>query len=174
MVRGAVGPFGEVVVERRALFRPQDDGTAVARLGGDGFPEAVFRGKRRSGRPSLSGAGLAVAGREAGLTSGARGLRRGGRALRIGYDGRKYVYSCEGLGKAKVLCRDGVRIAVETGQFVPDAGSVRSGCAVGAVDAVDLAIALVLEEADTDSLTLAGAVLSAPFALLHHFSDRAE
>ncbi|MGX1312931.1 hypothetical protein RKD24_003050 [Streptomyces calvus] len=39
---------------------------------------------------------------------------------------------------------------------------------------MDLALAIVLEEVDTDVLTLAGAALSSPFALMQHFSDRAE
>ena len=39
---------------------------------------------------------------------------------------------------------------------------------------MDLAIAIVLEEVDTDVLTLTGAALSSPFALMQHFSDRTD
>ena len=171
---GDLGRFGSVTVEHCPLYLPHEKGMSAARLSGPAFPETVFRGKRRTGLPSLTKAELTLAGRPAELRFNARALRKGDRALRISYEGREYVYSAEGLGKAKVLERAGVRVAVEPGQFVPAAGTMRAGSATGPVDAVDLAIAVVLEAVDTDVLTLGGTALSSPFALLHHFSDRAE
>ncbi|MEV0125027.1 hypothetical protein AB0I16_26420 [Streptomyces sp. NPDC050703] len=172
---GDVGRFGNVTVERCPLYRPAEKGMDTVRLSGPGFPETIFRGKRRSGQPSLSRAELTLAGRPAELRFNARALRKEDRALRISYEGREYVYSTEGLGKAKVLTRADVRVAMEPGQYVPaGAGTKRTGTATGPVDAVDLAVAVVLEAVDTDVLTLSGTALSSPFALLHHFSDRAE
>jgi hypothetical protein len=172
---GEVGHFGAVVVERCPLYRPLDKGMDTARLSGPAFPETVFKGKRRSGRPSLFKAELTLDGAHAELRFNSRAMRKEDRALRIAYEGREYVYSVEGLGKAKVLERGGVRVTLEPGQFVPSAGGAAvTGTATGPVDAVDLALAIVLEEVDTDVLTLAGAALSSPFALMQHFSDRAE
>ncbi|WP_447038397.1 hypothetical protein [Streptomyces sp. DSM 118878] len=171
---GDLGRFGSVTVEYCPLYLPLEKGMSAARLSGPALPEAIFRGKRRTGQPSLSKAELTLDGRPAELRFNSRALRKEDRALRISYEGREYVYSAEGLGKAKVLERAGVRVAVEPGQFVPAAGTMRAGSATGPVDAVDLAIAIVLEAVDTDVLTLGGTALSSPFALLHHFSDRAE
>ncbi|MET4659803.1 hypothetical protein ABID80_003523 [Streptomyces sp. PvP037] len=174
-LRGDVGHFGPVTVERCPLFRPLEKGMDTVRLSGPAFPETTLRGKRRSGQPSLFKAELTVDGGRAELTFNARALRKEDRALRIAYEGRKYVYSTEGLGRAKVLEREGVRVRMEPGQFDPSAGGARrSGTATGPVDAVDLAIAILLEEVDTDVLTLTGAALSSPFALMQRFSDGAE
>ncbi|MFF1276368.1 hypothetical protein ACFVZC_23660 [Streptomyces marokkonensis] len=173
-IKGDVGHFGSVVVERCPLSRPLDKGMDTARLSGPAFPETVFRGKRRSGRPSLFKAELTLDGRAADLRFNARALKREDRVLRIAYEGREYVYSSEGLGKANVLAREGVRVSMELGRQIPPAHIASAGTATGPVDAVDLAIAIVLEEVDTDVLTLTGAALSSPFALMQHFSDRAE
>ncbi|GGV69539.1 hypothetical protein [Streptomyces griseoloalbus] len=173
-VRGEVGHFGSVTVERCPLHRPLDKGLDTVRLSGPAFPETTFRGKRRSGRASLFKAELTLDGRPAELRFNARALRKEDRALRIAYAGREYVYSVEGLGKAGVLEREGVRVAIEPGPYVPSAGTASTGTATGPADAVDLAIAIVLVEVDTDVLTLGGAALSSPFALMQHFSDRAE
>ncbi|WP_371660949.1 hypothetical protein [Streptomyces sp. NBC_00280] len=58
--------------------------------------------------------------------------------MRISYEGREYVYSTEGLGRAMVLEREGVRVTMESGQYVPAAGTPRAGTATGPADAVDL------------------------------------
>ncbi|KES07585.1 hypothetical protein BU52_08955 [Streptomyces toyocaensis] len=173
-IKGDVGHFGSVLVERCPLHRPLDKGMDTARLSGPAFPETVFRGKRRSGRPSLFKAELTLDGRAAELRFNARALKREDRVLRITYDGREYVYSSDGLGKAKVLEREGIRVSMALGRHIPPADIASAGTATGPVDAVDLAIAIVLEEVDTDVLTLTGAALSSPFALMQHFSDRAE
>lgn len=172
--KAEVGRFGSVTVERCPLYRPLEKGMDTVRLSGPAFPDTTFRGKRRSGQPSLSRAELTLAGRPAELRFNARALRKEDRALRISYESREYVYSAEGLGRAKVLERAGVQVTMEPGQYVPATGTVTAGTATGPADAVDLAIAIVLEAVDTDVLTLGGTALSSPFALLHHFSDRAE
>ncbi|MGA5893805.1 hypothetical protein [Streptomyces venetus] len=173
-VKGGVGHFGSVYVERCPLYRPLENGMETARLSGPAFPETVFRGKRRSGKPSLFKAGLTLDGRHAELRFNARALRKESRALRVTYEGRKYVYFSEEWGSMNVLEREGVRVSIEPGRHVPPATTFRAGTATGPVDAVDLAIAIVLEEVDTEILTLGGAALSSPFALMQHFSDRAE
>ncbi|MGW0139345.1 hypothetical protein [Streptomyces calvus] len=173
-LKGEVGPFGSVVVERCPLYRPLEKGMDTARLSGPAFPETVFRGKRRSGLPSLFKAELTLDGVRAELRFNSRALRKEDRALRIGYEGRQYVYSIEDLGRVRALERDGVKVAIGPGRHVPPATTYSAGTATGPVDAVDLALAIVLEEVDTDVLTLAGAALSSPFALMQHFSDRAE
>ncbi|TWF86307.1 hypothetical protein FHX78_113272 [Streptomyces capillispiralis] len=173
-VKGDVGRFGSVVVERCPLYRPTDKGMDTARLSGPAFPETVFRGKRRTGRPSLFKAELTLDGRPAELQFNSRALRKQDRALRIGYEGREYVYGLEGLGSVRDLTRDGVKVSIGPGRHVPPATTYSAGTATGPVDAVDLAIAIVLEEVDTDVLTLGGAALSAPFALMQRFSDGAE
>ncbi|BFO22660.1 hypothetical protein SHKM778_90480 [Streptomyces sp. KM77-8] len=43
-VKGDVGHFGSVVVERCPLYRTIDKGMDTARLSGPDFPETVFRG----------------------------------------------------------------------------------------------------------------------------------
>ncbi|MFE0672608.1 hypothetical protein [Streptomyces sp. NPDC058867] len=174
-LKGDVGHFGAVTVERSPLYRPGDKGMDTARLSGAAFPETVFRGKRRSGQPSLFKAELTLDGNRAELRFNARALRKEDRALHIAYKGREYVYSVEGLGKPRVLERADVKVAMESGQFVPGAdGTMSAGTVTGPVDAVDLAIALVLEQVDTDALTLGGAIASSPFALMQRFSDRSE
>ncbi|MEU3996825.1 hypothetical protein AB0E76_13550 [Streptomyces fungicidicus] len=173
-VKGDVGHFGPVVVERCPIHRPLRKGMDDARLSGPAFPEAIFTGKRRSGRPSLFKAELLLDGRRAELEFNSRALRKQDRALRIRYEGREYVYGIEDLGRVRALTREGVRVSIGPGRHVPPATTYSAGTATGPVDAVDLAIAILLEEVDTDVLTLTGAALSSPFALMQRFSDGAE
>jgi hypothetical protein len=173
-VKGDVGRFGAVTVERCPLYQPLAKGMDTARLSGPAFPETTFRGKRRTGQPSLFKAELTLDGRPAELRFNGRALRKEDRALRIAYEGREYVYSVAELGGVAVLKRDDVRVSIGPGRHVPPATTFRAGTATGPVDAVDLAIAIVLEEVDTDVLTLGGAVMSSPFALMQRWSDSAE
>lgn len=113
----------------------------TVRLSGPAFPETTFRGKRRSGQRSLLKAELTLAGGHAELRFSPRALRKEDRALRIACDGREYVYSAEGLGKARVLVREGIRVTSEPGPHIPQAGTVSAGTATDSADAVDLAIA---------------------------------
>ncbi|MGW9291235.1 hypothetical protein ACWGRN_24210 [Streptomyces albidoflavus] len=168
---GDLGVFGPVRVERFPLYDPLDRGMDSARLIGPAFPETIFRGKRRSGQPSLFRAELMVAGKLAELRFNSRALRKEARRLRIVCGGRMYTYSVAGLGRPRVLERDGVKVEIETGVYLPPTGYISPGEATGAVDAVDLAIAIVLEEVDTDVLTLTGTAMSSPFALMHYLSD---
>lgn len=168
---GDLGVFGPVTVERFTLSNPLNGGMDSARLIGPAFPETVFRGKRRSGQPSLFKAELTVAGKLAELRFNSRALRKEARRLHIAYDGRTYTYSVAGLGRPRVLEREGAKVEIETGVYLPPTGYVSPGEATGQVDAVDLAIAIVLEEVDTDVLTLTGTAMSSPFALMHYLSD---
>ncbi len=173
-LRGDVGDFGSVTVERCPIYQPLEKGMDTVRLSGPAFPATTFRGKRRTGRPSLFKAELTIDGLPAQLRFNTRALRKKDRALRIAYEGRAYVYSVEDLGRVRVLEREGVRVSIEPGRYVPPATTFSAGTATGPADAVDLAIAIVLEEVDTDVLTLGGAALSSPFALMQHLSDRSE
>ncbi|WP_244328903.1 hypothetical protein [Streptomyces marokkonensis] len=173
-VEGQIGHFGPVVVERCPLLHPLAKGMDTARLSGPDFPETVFRGKRRLGRPSLFKAELTLDGHIAELRFNSRAVRKKDRTLRIGHQGRQYIYSIESLGMKRILEREGVRVSIGPGRHVPPATTYSAGTATGPVDALDLAIAIVLEEVDTDALTLAGTALSAPFALLQRWSDEAE
>ncbi|MFI8088290.1 hypothetical protein ACIF9R_08205 [Streptomyces sp. NPDC086080] len=171
---GDVEGFGHVIVERCPQVQIREKGMDTARLSGPAFPETIFRGKRRTGQPSLFKAELTLDGRAAELRFNAKALKREDRVLRIAYEGREYIYFSEGLGKANILEREGVRVSIAFGRQIPPAFLASAGTATGPVDAVDLAIAIVLEEVDTDVLTLAGAALSAPFALMQRWSDGAE
>ncbi|MFE6719200.1 hypothetical protein ACFVDU_16680 [Streptomyces albidoflavus] len=171
---GDLGTFGPVTVVRSTVYTPLNRGMDTVRLIGPALPETLFRGKRRMGKPSLFKAELTLAGKPAALRFNSRALRKEARRLHIGYEGRSYVYSTGGLGLPGVLERDGVRVEIEMARHVPPSDYVHPGTATGPVDAVDLAIAIVMEEVDTDVLTLGGAAMSSPFALMHHLSDRAE
>lgn len=173
-IKGEVGHFGSVVVARCPLYRPLEKGMDTATLSGPAFPETIFRGRRRTGRPSLFKAELTLGGRRAELRFNSRALRKADRALRITYGERGYTYTVQDLGMVRILEREGVRVSITPGRHVPPATTFSEGTATGPVDAVDLAIAIVLEEVDTDVLTLGGALSSSPFALLQYFSDHAD
>lgn len=173
-LRGEIGGFGPVVVEHAKVYRRADKGMDTVRLSGPSFPVAVFRGRRRNSQPSLAKAELTLDARPVELRFNSRAVRKQDRALRISYEGREYVYSSDGMGKPNSLVRDGVRVILQLGDFIPSVGMCRNGEAVGPVDAVDLAIAIVLEEVDTDVLTLTGSAMSSPFALLHYLSDSSD
>ncbi|MEU2767084.1 MULTISPECIES: hypothetical protein [Streptomyces] len=170
-VTGDIGVFGPVAVERSALYNPLNKGMETAWLSGQAFPKTVFRGKRRSGQPSLHKAELTLAGKPAELRFNSRALRKEARRLHIAYERRTYVYSVERPGKPRVLEREGAKVEIEISRHMPPTGYVSPGTATGSVDAVDLAIAIVLEEVDTDVLTLVGTAMSSPFALMHYLSD---
>ncbi|MEU6108989.1 hypothetical protein ABZ853_11385 [Streptomyces albidoflavus] len=171
---GDLGVFGPVAVERFTLYNPLSRGMDTVTLTGPALPETVFRGKRRAGQPSLFKASLTVGGQRAELHFNSRALRKSARRLHIAFEGRAYVYSVEGLGHPRVLERDGAKVEIPNALYMPPKGYVGRGVATGQVDAVDLAIAIVLEEVDTDVLTLTGSAMSSPFALLHYLSDRSE
>ncbi|MGX1542311.1 hypothetical protein [Streptomyces adustus] len=137
-----------------------------AELFGECLPHTEYTGIG-SGYPSLSGAKLSVAGQDVSLRHNSLGLNRHTRALKLSYQDRSYTYTATGYAKPSQLVRDGVQITVGPGSTgSPRDRGVRTGYAVGTVDAVDLALALIFEVVDTSTLTLGGALVSAPFTLM--------
>ncbi|WP_328537319.1 hypothetical protein [Streptomyces sp. NBC_00344] len=84
--------------------------------------------------------------------------------MEIAHRERFYTYSS--VNRKSQLRREGAVISIGHWKHVPKSGVTKAGCAEGEVDAVDLAIALVLEEVDTSALSSVGAQLLAPWGLL--------
>ncbi|MFT2018062.1 hypothetical protein ACMA1D_19800 [Streptomyces sp. 796.1] len=168
---GPVGDFGTVTVHYE-LTKSSKEKIGQARLYGDGFPDGLFRG-RGPGMPTLDDPYMYIGGERVDVAYNARGLRRRARALQLTQGERHYTYTSLGLGKSSELRRDGVRIVVGPGRQVDEAADthVSAGVVTGSADATDMAFALLFEAVDTSSLTLSGAVISAPFTFLQRSSD---
>lgn len=162
--RGDVGPFGgvEAFVERTQGRRPP---TRQAHLEGEQFPETLFSGGAHT-QPSLDGGWLKVDGTMADLELIVKGIRRGARWLEIGHRDRSYTYRSGGYGTDARLTREGAIVSFTKGRLAGRVGRTRIGQAEGEVDAVDLAIATVLEVVDTEAMSTTGALLALPFNFL--------
>ncbi|MER5598528.1 hypothetical protein [Streptomyces sp. NPDC002265] len=162
--RGRLKDFGHVTIQHKKSAPGAYRG--FAELFGENLPHTEYTGVG-SGCPSLAEGKLSIAGQDVPLRHNSRGMTRHARALKLGYLDRSYTYTSTGYAKPSRLVRDGVEITVGPGSAEsPRDRGVRSGFAVGAVDSVDLAIALIFEAVDTSALTLGGALASAPFALM--------
>ncbi|AXQ57971.1 hypothetical protein [Streptomyces koyangensis] len=164
---GTVGRLGTVELVMPALevvpVRDRDtDGAAVT---GESVPPSSFTGLGYGGRPRLARARLQVAGQEAELSRNAWRAGREGRALRIRVVGREYRYQERGNRRHHVLERTGARVEMTRSSASAAAGTLR-GAAGGAVDSVDLSLAILLEGVYTRNLSLRGALISAPGRLL--------
>ncbi len=167
---GTVDGYGRIrVFHVKPVRPPQPRDVFRTELVGEHLPQAHLSGKGLGGQPSLGrSAALSVDGVTGTLAHNTLGVRRSSRAVRIGLGGRAYSYAATpGFSNRVELRRDGARVAFSNGKLVPGLGARRLGSAHGAVDAVDLAIALVLEGVDVSSLTLAGTLAQAPFRLLN-------
>lgn len=167
---GTVDGYGQVrVFHVKPVRPPQPQDVFRTELVGEHLPEAYLAAKGLGGQPSLGkSAVLGVDGVTGTLSHNALGVRRASRAVRIGLGDRAYTYAATpGFSNRVELRRDGARVSFANGKLVPGLGARRLGAAHGAVDAVDLAIALVLEGVDVSSLTLAGTLAHAPFRLLN-------
>ncbi|MFD9356749.1 hypothetical protein [Streptomyces sp. NPDC060031] len=161
--RGVVGPYGSVEASTPAPGRRERPSQEV-HLKGEGFPETVFSGGAHD-RPSLDGGRLKVDGTVVDLDLVVKGVRKGRRWLEIGFRDRSYKYTGD-LGSVARLTREGATVSFTQGRFVRGIGLARVGKTEGAVDAVDLAIAIVLETVDRSCMSTTGALFAIPFNFL--------
>jgi hypothetical protein len=131
---------------------------------GENIPVSTFTGLPYGGRPRLARGRLSVAGQDAAFTRRTFRSSRGARALRIWAVGREYRYREEGNRRHHVLERSDSRIVVARSSW-KDPESI-SGTNHGAVDSVDISLALLFEGVYTRNLSLGGALISAPGRLM--------
>ncbi|MFJ8947696.1 hypothetical protein ACIRG4_31380 [Streptomyces sp. NPDC102395] len=166
--RGNVGEFGEVIVE--AGYRKPSIAAGhrqlEVRLYGDQMPDVLYR-TVGPGRPRIKNARLTVSGSPARLSFNSKGIRNSQRALSLTVEGRLYEYVAANLEKGGILTRPGVSVSLRRGKSSTGKGSSSLGTAVGEVDAVDLALAVIFEEVDTLELTTSGAMSDAINRLLN-------
>lgn len=160
--RGIVGPFGDVMVFYVKPVRQQSQAMPRTELVAERLPQTSVTGVGAGGRPSLTRAVMEVGDVAVTLKYNSFGIRRASRALHITYANRDYTYTYTTSMDIE-LRREGARVAIKRGRFVQGVGRYRTGSVHGAVDEVDLAIAIVFEAVDTDSLSLGTALASAPF-----------
>ncbi|OSP38931.1 hypothetical protein B7767_34350 [Streptomyces sp. 13-12-16] len=169
--RGTVGQLGlvELIVpalEVVALPEPRE--VIGAMVTGENIPMPSFRGLRYGGLPRLAEGELSVAGRHASFTRKALRMSRSARALKIWAVGLEYRYREEGNRRHHVLERPESRITMTRSS---GANPKRiSGVAHGAVDSVDISVAILFEGAYTRNLSFRGAVISAPGRFLDGLS----
>ncbi|MGA5004413.1 hypothetical protein ACPCDX_05350 [Streptomyces koyangensis] len=164
---GTVGRLGtvELVVPALEVVPVRDRDTDGAAVTGESVPPSSFTGLGYGGRPRLARARLQVAGQEAELSRNAWRAGREGRALRVRVVGREYRYQERGNRRHHVLERAGARVEMTRSSASAAAETLR-GAAGGAVDSVDLSLAILLEGVHTRNLSLRGALISAPGRLL--------
>ncbi|MFE9122794.1 hypothetical protein [Streptomyces sp. NPDC007172] len=162
-VEGIAGRFGRVSTSRTKYSRRRkkvSPGSEV-RLQGDHMPATVYRALVLNDdfRENTS---LTVDGVPVEFDYNRRAIRSRSRALRITYLDRSYRYTVLHPLREFVLERSGVTVALEV---VKDAGGRRGRpgrrvTVTGDADAIDIALAVVLPDADTIVLTSFGAVLA--------------
>ncbi|MEU1291805.1 hypothetical protein ABZ439_05110 [Streptomyces sp. NPDC005840] len=138
-------------------------------VSGEGFPLTTFLGLRYLRRPLLARGELRVEWEPADLSRNALLPGRRGRALRIHLKDRAYVYTQRGGKRGHELSRDGATVLFERSSWrLPQ---TISGTCLGAADALDIGVGLVLEGVYTRNLTATGALVSLPGRLLNRISD---
>ncbi|WP_328311139.1 hypothetical protein OG432_13525 [Streptomyces sp. NBC_00442] len=163
--RGLMGPFGAVTVCAEVTKQSGCRNQVV--VDGDRLPRAVFTSGREGGRPALPGGRLTLDGTEVALDLRGEGFLKASRWLDVRCGERSYVYRStgpSGPGRDVTLRRPGAVVTIR--RAVGHLGIERTGTAEGSVDATDLAVALVLEPADTSALTRAGTLLDASIGIL--------
>ncbi|TGB06024.1 hypothetical protein [Streptomyces sp. MZ04] len=166
--QGVVGAFGEVTVEaerKKRSIRTASRQLEV-RLHGEQMPEVVYR-TVGPGRPTLKNAVLAVDGHSVQLEFNSKAIRNTSRALKLSYQERLYEYIVTGFDKGAALRRPGVLISLTRGKNTAGKGMSTFGTVSGEADAVDLALAVIFEEVDTQELTTSGAASEAVNRLLN-------
>lgn len=171
--RGSVGQLGlvELIVpalEVREVSEPKE--IIGAMVTGENIPMSSFKSIRYGGRPRLAEGKLNVAGQHASFIRKTLRMSRGGRALKIWAVGREYRYREEGNRRHHVLERPESRIVMARSSASSDPKSI-SGTAHGAVDSVDLSLAILFEGVYTRNLSLRGALISAPGRFLDGLSS---
>jgi hypothetical protein len=164
--RGTIGPYGDAQAFFVKPTRPtQASEIFRSELVSEHLPETYFAGVGMGGQPSLTKGRMRVGETKVEVSYNSRGISRVSRALHLRYEDRAYTYEVK-KGSAVELSRAGARVGLKNGKHLPPVGFHRLGSTKGAVDEVDLAIALVLEAVEIASLTLGGAIAISPFRLL--------
>ncbi|MFH8368621.1 hypothetical protein [Streptomyces sp. NPDC018031] len=167
-LRGEAGPFGQVEVEY-PVVRDDDTDLFRAEVRGERVPTAGLTGRAYSYLPSLGSATLDVEGRPVALRRNWWALTRRARALHLDTGTDRYTYTAVGTGKDFELRR------AEAGILLRHRGWTRKrttveGRASGPVNAVDVALAVLLEGVDTRNLTFSKAVRWGPFRVMYTLS----
>jgi hypothetical protein len=171
---GTVGAYGFVRISYAKPASWKSGDVFRTELVGEHLPPASVSGTGMGGEPHLGRkAVLTVGGVTAEIVANSLGVSRASRALRIRLGGREYTYARTGRSGGLELRRGEDRVTLTDGEPVGGAGSRRrrKGAVRGGVDATDLAVALVLEETGTSSLSVGGALMSAPFRALMNPGD---
>ncbi|MFH8500270.1 hypothetical protein [Streptomyces coeruleorubidus] len=161
--RGDVGGLGPVELVVPALEvvpvseRAEYEGAMVT---GQNIPMSSFKALRYGGRPRVAEGKLSVAGQHASFTRKTLRMSRGARALKIWAVGREYRYREEGNRRHHVLERPESRVVMARSSASDP--EIISGTAHGAVDSVDISIAILFEGVYTRNLSFRGALISAP------------
>ncbi|MGW0139946.1 hypothetical protein [Streptomyces calvus] len=169
--RGTVGQLGsvELIVPALEVVSVTESREIVgAMVTGESIPMSSFKAMRYGGLPRLAEGQLTVAGQQASFTRQAWRTSRSARALTIRALGREYRYREERNRRHHVLERPESRI-VMTRSSGSHPKSI-SGTAYGAVDSVDISMAILFEAVYTRNLSLRGAVVSAPGRFLDELS----
>ncbi|MFJ2818342.1 MULTISPECIES: hypothetical protein [unclassified Streptomyces] len=140
-----------------------------AMVTGENIPESVYTGLPYGGRPRLARGRLSVAGQDAAFARKTLRVGRGARALRIWAAGREYRYREDGDRRHHVLERSESRITMARSSWANPKDL--SGSARGAVDSVDISLAVLFEGVYTRNLSLRGALISAPGRLMDRLGD---
>ncbi|MFO7252752.1 MAG: hypothetical protein DIU60_018590 [Actinomycetes bacterium] len=158
VLTGTAGPYGEATVSVRTVPRR-------AELSCPALPEAWIDHPDPTGQgliPVDDRTRLVVAGRQATLTQNRRALGKEDRALRIALGDRRYAYLAVGTGVEELrdeargpLARVRIPLRVE-----------RRFTILPAADAVDVALALILQGADMRALTVTRAALIGALSFL--------
>ncbi|MFF4837879.1 hypothetical protein [Streptomyces sp. NPDC001315] len=166
---GRLGPVELVVPALEAVSVADRSSRKGAMVTGENIPVSAFTGLPYGGRPRLARGRLSVAGQDAAFSRKTLRTSRGGRALRIWAVGREYRYREEGNRRHHVLERPESRIVMARSSWT-DPRSI-SGTAHGAVDSVDISLAVLFEGVYTRNLSLRGALISAPGRLMDRLGD---
>lgn len=160
-IEGAVGPYGKVVTTRpKVKLWGKELPYIEVRLQGENFPDTLYR-SNSSSRVSLVDSTLSVGGVRVEFDFNRRAFRSKSRALRISYRERSYAYTVVRVERSFALERPGATITLDRTKSAGGKGATYTGHVTGAVDAVDLALAIILQHVDTLDLTSVGAATTA-------------
>ncbi|MFE4858962.1 hypothetical protein [Streptomyces sp. NPDC056670] len=164
---GIVGPFGRVTTTwpRSKMWGNKNLPKSELRLQGENLPEARYRSD--SFHPlSLENGSLFIGETRATLDYNRRAFRNKSRALKIAYEERAYTYTVIRADRTFVLERSGVNVTLDRAAETGGKGWKYVGTASEGTDAVDVALAIILQEVDTSALTSVGAASAAVNAVL--------
>lgn len=169
--RGTVGGLGgvELIVPALEVMDVRERGRGGAMVTGENIPQSSFTGLWYGGRPRLAEGRLSVAGQDAAFSRSAWRLSRRSRALRVWAVGREYRYREATNRRRHVLERPQSQVTMTRSSWKnPD---TISGTAHGAVDSVDISVAILFEGVYTRNLSLRGALISAPGRMADRLGD---